>query len=216
MLNNSNSSYKNLYEIEQAIFRFIKAKLISLKPKKRVKKKLKQTKKFFSPWLIFWLTIGGFFFTFQTFLFFHGFTAEGPRTIELLSLSAGLLLALCAGVIVLSFTANGKTNWHLPSYVFFLWMLLPSIFPIFFLAGIFFQQQSLIEFQSSHWRSATEFLLFGIGLILIVEFYKTLNLTHGSLSIILISLLFILKAMLTDAYYLAAKCPPSVYDDRLG
>lgn len=215
MLNNSNSSYENLYKLERAIFQSIRAKLKTNKSKKRPNKTPRPASKLFSPWLIFWLTVGAFFFTFQTFLFFHGFTAEGPRVIELLSLSSGLLLALSVGIGVLSFSANEKTDWLVPNYIFLLWMLIPSLFAVVFLAGIFLQQPVLVDFQNSHWRSAIEFLLFGTGLLLIVKFYKNLHLTHGSLSIMLISLLFILKAMLTNSFYLSNKCPTSVYDDRL-
>ncbi len=197
-------NYQRLYALEQGLVRIAKvsANHISLT-------------KLITPWLFFWIFIGGFFFTFQSFLLLYPLSWVSGANVELIAAVVGLTFALIAGTLIALLLPNDRTNWRISGSVFILWMVLPTIFPIIFLVGIFMQKEWLVDFQSSPWRAVIEYLFFGGGLLILAASYKKLRLTQGSATVMLIALLFILKSLLSSGYYLAEKCPKTTLDERM-
>jgi hypothetical protein len=120
--------------------------------------------------------------------------------------------------VVMLFAPNQPTNSRLPLKLFLLWMLLPTVFPILFLTGIFSSNEALIGLQTSPWRAAVEYLLFGLGVTLLyVELRQSRGrlLSQGALTIVLLAFLFMAKSLLTNAYYLADRCPKSTLNYQM-
>jgi|GEM_PF-4548248 len=203
MLRANNNQFKTLRSYERVLWRWLK--------KRHTRVNFKSV---FSAWFWFWLLIGTFFFTFQAYLLLSPLST-GSIVTELASLGIGFALALLVGLTISLSLPNKKTNWQVPRYLFFLWMLLPTLFPLLFLVGIILQQPHLIEFQTSPWRAAMEYALFGLGVMAVVVYYKKITLTQGAVTIMVFSLLFMLKTLASDSFYLAGKCPDKILDSRL-
>lgn len=172
----------------------------------------------FSPWLLFWAIAGGFFFAAQAYLWLHALAEPFSTTVEYFALAAGVVIGTFFGFLVMLFAPNRATNWRLPTRIFLLWMVVPTMFPILFLVGIFSSNEGLIALQASPWRAAIEYLLFGVGLtILYIELRRNPSrlINQGALTIILLSLLFIGKNLVSDGFYLAGTCPKSTLSHRM-
>lgn len=169
--------------------------------------------RFFSVWFLFWITIGGFFFAFQSYLLVHSTTLVIARPTELFALTIGTIIGVVIGFFVVLFFENNPTDWRLPMVIFGLWMIAPTIFPLLFIIGIFSGQPDLIAAQTASWRPIVEFLIFGLGLALIAIFFKQITFTQGAITVLLFSFVFIGKALTTNAFYLANKCPIEVASD---
>lgn len=167
----------------------------------------------FSAWFMFWITIGGFFFAFQSYLLLHNITLPIARQVELIALAAGVIIGVLIGFLVIVFFENEQTDWRLPMVIFGLWMIAPTIFPFLFIVGVFSGQPDLIAAQTASWRPIVEFLIFGLGLVMIGVFFKHITFTQGAITVLLFSFIFIGKALTTNAFYLANKCPIEVSSD---
>lgn len=167
-----------------------------------------------SPWLIFWLFFGGFFFTVNAYLWLQSLTSPLNSNIEYFAIGGGIVFSLVVGFFVLGFAKPGETNWRLPVMIFFLWMVAPSIFPLLFLFGIFAAQDTPIDLQTSPWRTAADYAFFAAGLILLIVNRDKVVPTHGALTIMAIAALFILKTLTSDAFYFFGKCPTVVFNEN--
>lgn len=200
----ANRDYEILYAFEKRLFRRL-SKLSSPT----------QAGRFISPWLFFWMIIGGFFFTVQSYLWLQALALPLQTNTEILAIGAGLVLGTFAGIAILLVAKNAQTNWRIPTYIFLLWMVAPTIFPLLFLIGVFSQHQSLLDLQTSPWRAVGEYLLFGIGLIILAIHYPKITWSQGALTVVLLSFLFIGKSLGSDGFYLAGKCPSIIYNEQL-
>lgn len=163
-----------------------------------------------SPWFLFWITIGGFFFGFQSYLLLHGLSLPFAEQTELIALTLGIVIGVVAGLMIVIFFDNSPTDWRLPMLIFGLWMIAPTIFPLLFLVGIFTSQPELISIQTVSWRPIVEFFIFGLGLAAIAFFYRRITFTQGVMTVLLFSFFFIGKSLTSNAFYLAGKCPTEV------
>jgi len=167
----------------------------------------------FSPWFLFWVTIGGFFFAFQAYLLIHNLTLPFAEQIELVALAVGAILGVVAGLFTIAFFDNDQTDWRVPMAIFGLWMIAPTIFPLLFLIGIFSGEPKLMTMQTAASRPIVEFLIFGVGLAMIAVFYRKITFTQGTITVLLFSFFFIGKILTTNAFYLSGKCPLEVTND---
>lgn len=166
--------------------------------------------RFFSAWFLFWITIGAFFFAFQSYLLLHSVSLPLAGQVELGALLVGVIIGVLVGFLVIVFFENEQTDWRIPMAIFGLWMIAPTIFPLLFIVGVFSGQPELIAAQTASWRPIVEFLIFGLGLAMIGYFYKHITFTQGAITVLLFSFIFIGKALTTNAFYLANKCPIEV------
>ncbi len=167
----------------------------------------------FSPWFLFWIVMGGFFFGFQSYLLIHSLAIPIANQIEIGAMIIGIVLGILTGLVVISFFPHQPTDWRVPAAIFCLWMIGPTLFPLLFLAGIFTGQEALITLQTATWRPIVEFLLFGLGIVLIGLNYQKITFTQGAVTILLFSFFFIAKVATSNAFYLAGMCPPEVLSD---
>ncbi len=172
-----------------------------------------KVRRLFSPWFLFWITIGGFFFAFQAYLLVHSLTLPFAEQVELVALAAGAVIGVVIGLIIIAFFDNHQTDWRLPMAIFGLWMIAPTIFPFLFLVGIFSGEPKLITLQTADSRPILEFLIFGMGILLIGFFYKKITFTQGAVTVLLFSFFFIGKLLITNSFYLSGRCPLEVTGD---
>jgi hypothetical protein len=168
----------------------------------------------FSPWFLFWITIGGFFFAFQAYLLIHTLVLPFGDQAEVVALVIGTILGVVVGLLTVAFFDNRHTDWRIPMAVFGLWMIAPTVFPLLFLIGIFTGEPKLISIQTAASRPIFEFLIFGLGVAMVGYFYKRITFTQGAVTVLLFSFFFIGKLLMTNAYYLANRCPAEVNSDN--
>ncbi|QQG50239.1 MAG: hypothetical protein HZB70_01485 [Candidatus Berkelbacteria bacterium] len=195
------------YEILYALERRLVRRLAKIRPRNSFRAAL-------STWLFFWLIFGGFFFTVIFYLWLHSVTPPFSTNVEFLAIAGGILTSLFIGILTLSFSQPGETNWQIPGLIFFLWMVAPSIFPLLFLFGVFTAQEALAELQISPWRTVADYAFFAGGIIILVFGRAKITLTAGALTIIAISALFIIKSLISDGFYLAGRCPTTVFNEN--